>query len=418
VAKVCTSGQLAENEGNPCSEVADPAFCTASACVAKVCTPGELPDNEGEECSTTANPCLASACETGTCVESCEPDGKAECEITIGDFIWRDVNGDGLQDSEPGIGEVDLSLVECVTGNPVAGTTTTNGSGLYDFTVSAVKNLETCVPETRTFQLAVDSSNFANNGPLNDFTGSPQNVGANDAIDSDCDPTTHATACTPFAAGANSLTNDCGFIPPPTVIGCRVTGGGNAPNLEFTHGGQVGSPCGCIGCFDDLDSVQGQWTHSRKKQDGRFHASEFSSLVCDLDSGEGPLPRPAPANKVCFAGKGMFAEKGGKREVPVAFRVEIEDRGEPGGGKNAGNQVDVYRMRMWLPGAGQKVDDLLDNVCCLNPAPVGIGAPFIDDGGDIRQGNLQIHPSTPNTNRGICPPPEEVEECFQLALPD
>jgi hypothetical protein len=115
----------------------------------------------------------------------------------------------------------------------------------------------------------------------------------------------------------------------------------------------------------------------------------------------------------------MFAEGKGKRDIPVAFRVEIEDRGEPGGGKNAGNQVDVYRIRMWLPGAGQQVEELLDNVCCLNPEPVGIGTPFIDDQGgisDIRQGNLQIHPSTPNTNRGICPPPEEQLACFQQAL--
>ena len=111
--------------------------------------------------------------------------------------------------------------------------------------------------------------------------------GRYDGVDSDCDPNTHRTLCTPFAAGANDLTVDCGFIAPPP--GCRVTGGGNSPNKDTTWGGQVGSPCGCIGCFDDLDSVQGQWTHSRKKQNGRFHASEFSSLVCDLDSGEGPL---------------------------------------------------------------------------------------------------------------------------------
>jgi hypothetical protein len=413
VGTACLAGQLPDPaaQNQPCSETADPEFCTQSACVGTECVAGQLPDNEGEECSPSTSPCLASACTSGECVESCEPDGKPECETTIGDFIWKDVNGDGLQDTESGIANVDLNLIECTNGQVVEASTTTNGSGFYSFTVPAVD--ENCVPTSRDLLVEVDAGNFSNGGALQNYSGSPQNVGPDDTVDSDCDPTTHQTACTPFPDDSTDLTVDCGFIPPPQ--GCRVTGGGNAKDLAFTHGGQVGSPCGCIGCFDGLSSVQGEWTHSRKKNDGRFHASQFSSLVCDLDSGEGPLPRPAPANKVCFAGKGMFAEGKGKRETPVAFRVEIEDRGEPGGGKNAGNQLDVYRMRMWLPAPGQQVEDLLDNICCLNPEPVGIGAPFIDDGGEIRQGNLQIHPSTPNTQRGICPPPQEVAACFQQA---
>jgi len=412
------------NENGACDEVADTLDCANPACVAGTCVAGVLPEGDSTACTDEdGNPCSVAGCESGVCVQAhlCEPEGKPECEITIGDFIWTDANGDGLQDSEPGIADVDLSLIECVNGELVEDTITTNASGLYAFTVSAVKNLDTCVPETRDFRVEVDSSNFANNGALEGLTGSPPNVGGDDAIDSDCDPTTHETVCTPFGPGTTDLTVDCGFIPPPTVIGCRVTGGGITPGASDKNtrfGGQVGSPCGCIGCFDDLQSVQGQWTHDRKKQLGRFHASEYSSLVCDLDDGEGPLPRPAPANKVCFAGKGMLAEKGGKRDKEVAFRVEIEDRGEPASGKNSGAEPDVYRIRMWFPGAGQTAEDLLDNVCCLNPEPVGIGLPNIDDGGQVLGGNLQIHPSTPNTNRGICPPPEEVEQCFQQALPD
>ena len=240
----------------------------------------------------------------------------------------------------------------------------------------------------------------------------------------------------PECQECNPQTGECAdkADQPPTcgpVLGCRVTTGGVAPNTpdqppggdaigetsKATFGGQVGAPCGCIGCFDDLDSVQGSWTHSRKKQVGRFHASDFSSLVCDLDDGEGPLPRPAPANKVCFAGVGLLADNGGKRETEVAFRVDAEDRGEPGAGKNSGAQPDVYRMRIWIPGAGQAAEDFLDGICCLNDEPVGVGLPSIDDGADFTHGNLQIHPVLPNTERGICPPPEEVLECFQQALP-
>ena len=53
-------------------------------------------------------------------------------------------------------------------------------------------------------------------------------------------------------------------------VGCRITAGGVAPDggmdtgqfadIKFaTFGGQVGAPCGCSGCFDQLDHIQGSW---------------------------------------------------------------------------------------------------------------------------------------------------------------
>jgi hypothetical protein len=211
---------------------------------------------------------------------------------------------------------------------------------------------------------------------------------------------------------------------PESPLGCRITGGGIASDArgdialgeikKATFGGQVGASCGCIGCFDiEDDMIQGNWTHSRKVKKGRFHAKDYSSLVCDLDNGEGPEPRPAPANKACFAGIGYLAEGGGKRSQPVAFRVEVEDRGEPGAGSNSGDMADVYRMRIWIPGQGENPEDLLDGICCLNAEPVGVPDPDVDDGGELIKGNIQIHPVLPNTERDICPPPTQVtEECF------
>jgi hypothetical protein len=247
------------------------------------------------------------------------------------------------------------------------------------------------------------------------------------------------------------------------ILGCRITAGGivpDAPDLPFdevvdpdmeiegdaqigpfTFGGQVGAPCGCIGCFDlEEDAIQGEWTHSRHKRKGRFHASDYASLVCDFDGGvcvdgvcvgsdrdgleckknvdcappEGPEPRPAPANIACFTGLGRIARNGGPRTDPVVFRVDVEDRGEPGGGQNAGEQDDIYRIRMWEdPGSDEARQALLDLICCQGNAS---GAPpvFIDDGGKLTHGNLQIHPVLPNTERGICPPPEMADMCFDL----
>ena len=52
---------------------------------------------------------------------------------TIGDFVWLDVNRDGIQDpGEAGLGNVTVKLVNATTGVVVA-TTTTNSSGFYLF---------------------------------------------------------------------------------------------------------------------------------------------------------------------------------------------------------------------------------------------------------------------------------------------
>src|SRR5205085_201621 len=48
----------------------------------------------------------------------------------IGDFVWKDLNGNGVQDAgEPGIAGLTVTL-----GGTASGTTTTDGSGHYLFT--------------------------------------------------------------------------------------------------------------------------------------------------------------------------------------------------------------------------------------------------------------------------------------------
>ena len=72
---------------------------------------------------------------------------ELDCGATIGDFVWRDLNGDGVQDAgETGIAGVTVELVDG-SGNVVA-TTTTDASGLYLF--------EDVIPGTYTVR--VDAS--------------------------------------------------------------------------------------------------------------------------------------------------------------------------------------------------------------------------------------------------------------------
>jgi len=91
----------------------------------------------------------------------------------------------------------------------------------------------------------------------------------------------------------------------------------------------------------------------------------------------------------------------------VAFRVEVEDRGEPSVGTNADDTCDVMRIRIWIPTTSENVKLLADGACCTHDVPVGQAAraPNIDDGGNLLHGNIQIHPELPNTQDGTCPVP-------------
>jgi hypothetical protein len=277
------------------------------------------------------------------------------------------------------------------------------------------------------------------------------------------------------------------------IGGCRITAGrtnrlgrieqaaelvcGDYDTCRGQGGGQVGAPCGCSGCFTEgidpeadlaYEHIQGNWQYDRKDPSrlnsfkiGTFHAKEFNSLICgcdesvanatncDPDGGEfndpadfkdgklcgnrlvGPEPRPAPANEICFSGKGKWTPTNGKKEYTVAFRVEAEDRGEPSQGRNADDTCDVHQIRIWIPaclgGANfgkpcvndggcpgstcENVDALAHASCCriangydTGNVP-GIRLPDINDGGNLEHGNIQIHPQTSNTSRGRCPVP-------------
>src|SRR5262249_9444912 len=69
----------------------------------------------------------------------------------------------------------------------------------------------------------------------------------------------------------------------------------------------------------------------------------------------GPEPRKAPSNKIVFTGVGDWADPNGQRASrSTLFRVDIEDRGEPGNdhaldinGK-PGRVPDRYRIRIWV----------------------------------------------------------------------
>jgi hypothetical protein len=291
--------------------------------------------------------------------------------------------------------------------------------------------------------------------------------------------TTLTNICAYTQDGASiTASNTCdAIVRCSSPAGCRTTGGGrqdaDSPRgalawplqgggidcLEgadvryVTHGGQVGAPVGRPTEFDpDSDCIQGNWEHVRHAKGGRranFHAKSFDSLLCacmgdgsepgividgicnpdDKKNGLGPLPRKAPANKITFSGVGDYTcQKGGRAPRATLFRVDLEDRSEPGGFHPGGarDPADRYRIRMWvltplekaaLDGAVNSLNDpylcnfrraiaakqtnvgLTDgavdsrgDAVALGTAVFGVRRPDVDDGGEMQHGNHQIHP--------------------------
>ncbi len=113
------------------------------------------------------------------------------CTGSIGDFVWEDLNRNGLQDAgEPGIGGVTVTL----SGSSSA-TTTTAANGSYSF---------------NNLQAGTYSVTFATpTAPGQTFVPTTSNVGANDAIDSD--PVGGVVSNIVLAAGEVKNTVDAGF---------------------------------------------------------------------------------------------------------------------------------------------------------------------------------------------------------------
>jgi hypothetical protein len=216
-------------------------------------------------------------------------------------------------------------------------------------------------------------------------------------------------------------------VPPPVVVGCRITGGGSVngmldPNTlaEITKAqfaGQVGAPCGCFGCFDKFDpklaSVQGNWSHKRKNKGGSMHAKTFNSLVCDcLGGNSGPgtpcLDAEHPlteADHICITGVADFIpDSGNKKPIPVAFRFEATDHGEPG-------RADFYEMHILKPSGQLTVAAVAKAICCTKPyVQPGNTTAIANDSGNLVTGNIQIHPALKRSLAEECPPPDGVCE--------
>jgi hypothetical protein len=122
---------------------------------------------------------------------------------SLGDFVWHDLNANGVQDAgELGVENVTVNLLDCA-GNILA-TTTTNASGFYLFSG--------LMPGNFNVQFVLPSG----------YAFSPQNIG-DDLFDSDADASGF-TECTTLTAGENDLSWDAGIYMLPTNPGTGTPG--------------------------------------------------------------------------------------------------------------------------------------------------------------------------------------------------
>jgi hypothetical protein len=141
-----------------------------------------------------------------------------DCNAIIGDFVWNDLDLDGIQDpGEPGIPNVQVIITS--EDGSYTDMTTTDDQGQYFFEVPPGTYKITFVAPT-------------------DFSPSRVDAGTDDSVDSDMDPVTLMTPFYTLGPDEVNLTIDAGFFTPcienvdnPGVIGFsqEVCGPGNAP---------------------------------------------------------------------------------------------------------------------------------------------------------------------------------------------
>ncbi|MEF3273850.1 MAG: carboxypeptidase regulatory-like domain-containing protein, partial [Chloroflexus sp.] len=117
---------------------------------------------------------------------------------SVGDLVWEDENGNGVQDAgEAGIGGVTVTLSGTTGAGVVVNlTTTTDVDGSYRFTGLA----------PGVYQIRL------NDIPTG-LTFSPADSGSDDALDSDVDPSTGRTADFTLVSDQTDLSRDAGLYP-------------------------------------------------------------------------------------------------------------------------------------------------------------------------------------------------------------
>ncbi|MCA9296123.1 MAG: choice-of-anchor E domain-containing protein, partial [Phycisphaerales bacterium] len=160
----------------------------------------------------------ATTCATTTCLNG-----------MIGDFVWSDTNGNGIQDGgEPGIPGVTVNLLDA--GMVQIATTMTDGLGAYLFS---------------GLDAGSYTVQFVNPSPAT-LVESPALQGGDTALDSNC--VGGLAAVTLATPNSTDLTIDCGLVPLAGQIGDFVWSDTNGNGIQ--DGGELGIPGVTVNLLD------------------------------------------------------------------------------------------------------------------------------------------------------------------------
>ncbi len=197
--------------------------------------------------------------------------------VRIGNYVWNDLDQDGIQDNgEPGLAGVQLTLAGVTnSGLAVTRTTTTAANGSYQFS--------TLPPGT--YNVSIASSNFVTGGALVGFTASPTGAGTDRGLDSNTSPSPTSPAT--LASAGNDQSVDFGYYS-STALACvtmkmegNTSTSGSTGNIRtFSAGGisvkasafardswgtwsnaYLGSYPGGLGVTDTSEGSGGNGTH-------------------------------------------------------------------------------------------------------------------------------------------------------------
>ncbi len=142
-------------------------------------------------------------------VDKTQDAGMYPLPATIGDRVWHDLDGDGIQDAgEPGLAGATVGLYFVGNTFPLD-SKTTDANGYY------------------TFTNVLPGDYFLSFSPPGGYYLSPRDQGGDDALDSDADPTSSSptfaeTISFTVSAGAVMTTWDAGAYQPPILLGGQV----------------------------------------------------------------------------------------------------------------------------------------------------------------------------------------------------
>ena len=159
--------------------------------------------------------------------------------VELGNYVWFDIDRDGVQGTDDG--EVGIDGVTVILTYPDGRvfTTTTTPTGYYTFTV----------PVSQTYTVTVIADNFAPGGPLETMTDTLSNVG-DDALDSDGTPVGDAVLTVTPVITENNYTFDFGFWQ-PMALGNYVWF--DTDDSGVVDAGEVGVPGVDVELYQDSD---------------------------------------------------------------------------------------------------------------------------------------------------------------------